>query len=56
MQEDGTRKCLIPLFCGSVAEVEKWKKGNVKNTITEKYAKLSEYYGVVIEFDMLRYE
>lgn len=56
MQEDGTRKCLIPLFCGSVAEVEKWKNGTAKENITKKYAKLSKYYDVVIEFDMLRYE
>ena len=56
MQEDGNRKCLIPLYCKNAAEVERWKKTNVKQTITERYAKLSEYFDVVIEFDMMRYE
>tara|TARA_B100002019_G_scaffold101964_1_gene87932 strand:+ start:213 stop:1133 length:921 start_codon:yes stop_codon:yes gene_type:complete len=56
MEEKGVKKALIPLYCDSIAMVEKWENGKIKQTITERYAKLSEFYGVTLEFKMIRYE
>ena len=56
MINKGVRKVLIPLYCDSVASVEKWKNGKIKETITQRYAKLGEFHNVTLEFKMMRYE
>ena len=56
MADKGVRKALIPLYCDSVAMVEKWEDGNIKETITQRYAKLSKFHDVTLEFEMIRYE
>ena len=56
MADKGVKKALIPLYCDSVVWVEKWETGKIKETVTERYAKLSKFYDVTIEFEMIRYE
>ena len=56
MADKDVRKALIPLYCDSVAMVEKWKNGKIKETITQRYAKLGEFHNVTLEFKMMRYE
>ena len=56
MINKGVRKVLIPLYCDSVASVEKWKNGKIKETIAEKYAKVGEFLDVTIKFEMIAYE
>ena len=56
MADKGVRKALIPLYCDSVAMVEKWKNGKIQETITQRYAKLSKFHNVTLEFKMMRYE
>ena len=56
MQEHSKRKALVVLWCSTVAQANQWEEGNIEKTIREKYAKLSEWYNVTIDVQMLRYE
>ena len=56
MADKGVKKVLVPLYCDSVAWVEQWENGKIKETITQRYAKLGEFHNVTIKFTMIRYE
>tara|TARA_A100001234_G_C12570398_1_gene361529 strand:+ start:110 stop:1012 length:903 start_codon:yes stop_codon:yes gene_type:complete len=56
MADKGVKKVLVPLYCDSVAWVEQWENGKIKENIIERHAKLSKFYDVTIKFTMIRYE
>ena len=55
MKKDSKTKCLVLLFCESVAQADKWEESNVEEKIKLEYEELSGYYEVTIEHEMLRY-
>ena len=55
MKTQGKTKCLVILFCESVAQAVKWEESNVEEKIKLEYEELSGYYEVTIEYEMLCY-
>ena len=55
MKKDSKTKCLVLLFCESVAQADKWEESNVEEKIKLEYEELSGYYEVTIEYEMLCY-
>tara|TARA_B100000427_G_scaffold291970_1_gene269075 strand:+ start:651 stop:1553 length:903 start_codon:yes stop_codon:yes gene_type:complete len=55
MKNQTKTKCLVPLFCETVAQANKWEKSNIEEKIKLEYEELSGYYEVTIEYEMLRY-
>ena len=55
MKNQTKTKCLVPLFCETVAQADKWEKSNIEEKIKLEYEELSGYYEVTIEYEMLRY-
>ena len=53
MKTKNKTKCLVILFCESVAQADKWD--NVEEKIKLEYEELSRYYEVTIEYEMLCY-
>lgn len=56
MQEQKKRKALVIFYCSTVAQANLWDTGNIEKSIREKYDKLSEWYNVTIEIQMLASE
>ena len=60
--EEGKKKALAIFYCSTLEQVEQLKRygqgdsSDVRNTIEQKYARLSEYWGVEIKTIFLRYE
>ncbi len=55
MKTQGKTKCLVILFCETVAQANKWEKSNIEEKIKLEYEELSGYYEVTIEYEMLCY-
>lgn len=56
MAKQGKSKALVVFHCSTTKQAELWKKGKIEKTIKAHYKRLSDFYEVIIEYEMLRFE
>tara|TARA_B100000427_G_C15471460_1_gene578762 strand:+ start:54 stop:980 length:927 start_codon:yes stop_codon:yes gene_type:complete len=56
MQKQDRKKCLIILYCESIAQANQWRDTDIEDKIKTTYSNLSSYFNITIEYEMLSYD
>jgi len=49
-------KVLVMLYCSTITQVDLWLEGNAEQEVKDYYQKVSERFGITLEYEMLAWE